>query len=165
MIALLLALLADPGWETVHRCYEPSFAPNRCDVRAHPHLSDIGLSGQLGCDTLLPQFGAIGTTLLINVHRNRCQKVGAVITPGSPVIVYAGLSFVDPSVFTPGLGWVFVDQVVAQRMDTANAQGVATVQFQIPNDPALVGLELYFQAFVNDAGVYRESTGGRLELW
>lgn len=149
-IALTLAL----GWETLFKCYDPAVSNPKCDVRCHPHLADLGLSGQLGCDTVLPQFGGIGTTFTINVHRNRCMAVGPIIPAGTMVAIVASLTF-DPA--PTGLLWIGPPLKVWVR--SANAGGVASASFPIPNDPTLIGSSIYFQAFV-DGG--RTSTGGRL---
>lgn len=159
---MILALTLALGWETLFKCYDPAVSNPKCDVRCHPHLADIGLSGQLGCDTVLPQFGGIGTTFTINVHRNRCMAVGPIIQQDSTVFIVASTSFDPAPPYAPPLGWLWVGPPLRVWYRTANAKGVASASFPIPSDPTLIGSSVYFQAFVDDAGVCRESTGGRL---
>ena len=160
--------MALAGWTTVFSLFGQPDAP---DVRLHPHNSDAGcgFGTQPVCETVLPKHGGIGTTLRLWMHKNRCMAAPQdikLIEVGAPVFVFAGTDFIDAPAFDPQSGWGWIDpaSVFLVLTTTGNPDGRAFVDLEVPNDPALVGHVVYFQAVVIESDEVRESTGGRLEV-
>lgn len=159
-----LALLAILGWTDLFQGWLQPTDPS--DVRVHPHLADIGVPGQLGCDTDFAQFGEIGSTLRLWVHRNRCMTVGALLPQGTATIIVASAGYLDPPTYDPAAGWGWTDpaQTIGVFFGTpADAEGFSHVDIDIPDDPGLVGLKVYLQALALTDPV-RESSGGELTI-
>ena len=164
----MILALAVAGFSTVFSLFDDPTGP---DVRMHPHLTDIGFPfGQQDiCDTEHPEFGQVGTTLRLWIHKNRCQAPPPdikILEPGAPVAVFVTTGFLATPTYDPAAGWTWIDAstTVAVLTTTAMPDGRAVVDLVIPDAPSLVGSVVYMQAVVIESDEVRESTGGRLEV-
>ncbi len=160
---------AGPGWTTGPFCWQIPLNEDPCRRHLHPHLSDLGISGQKQCTAYLPQFGELGTTLRLWAHFERC-KIGSTLVPAGSICVFLASLMPEIPAIRNENGRLFVSldpqHFLGAWRRTATAQGQALLEIQLPSDPAFIGLTTYWQAvFIEPGGIINETSPGTLELY